>query len=178
MLKSPPTASRPSRDASSTGGKRMSVAFKLGRCTSRALVVIDGKRRLAKWGVFVQLVDLSPHVTLLALEKISDGSAQRRIAQPVRGVRRCREKSTRKLVCALSAGLVTSEALGDAVIDRRVVARFEMKPRYVRPSPPIAAVVRRAISKAEGHADVFRAPPCYGQYRMPRHRAADRVKKI
>ena len=56
-------------------------------------------------------------------------------------------------VFALSARLETLQALSDAIFKTLIVAGFEMQAIEIGPTPPMAAIQRGVVAKADGPGD-------------------------
>ena len=94
--------------------------------------------------VFAQFVDVRMDMLGLTFEKTCDRVRERRVREPVRGVRDGRQEAARELVFALCAAFERIESGLDAEFEQLVVGRFEMQAGHVFERAPIAAIQRAA----------------------------------
>src|SRR2546422_8757455 len=78
--------------------------------------------------------------------------------EPVRRKRLDREQTSEQLVLALRAALEYLQAARDRVLDRLVIAAFEMKQRQVLRRAPVPAVKRRAVGEKQRRGDRSSGP--------------------
>src|SRR5215470_19344086 len=108
---------------------------------------------LAERRRFVELVDLGGDMTALVLEEVGDGAAQRRIGDVMRRMRRYRHIAARDLVLSAGAGLDAGELVLDGVLDRLIIADFEMQERVLLDAAPVAAEQRVGADEVDGARD-------------------------
>lgn len=71
----------------------------------------------------------------LAFEKVCDRVGERRMREPVRGVRDGRQEAARELVLALRAAFERVESRFDAELEQLIVRRLEMQTGHVLDCP-------------------------------------------
>src|SRR5262245_17955826 len=95
----------------------------------------------------------SRDVNALAPEEVLDRAPQCGIGDVMRGIGGRRHIAARDLVLALGAGLDPGELMLDGVLNRLIIAEFEMQERMVLDGAPVAAEQRVRADEVDGAGD-------------------------
>ncbi len=133
--------------------RQASVTIAVAKRSSVFLLFAPAERRIGG-----QFLRCAIDVLTLARKVLGDRTAQRGIADVVRGVGLRRQIAACKLVLALGAGLDTLQAVRDREIDGLVVAHFKVQAGMVLRGAPVASIEAVAADHMEGARDRATVP--------------------
>lgn len=127
--------------------------------------------------LFARLRHVASHGVALLVDVAGDRLGETVVSDPVRRARDHRLEAAAQLVLALGSAFEVPQTVFDAVLDRAVVAQFEMQIGAVLDGAPVAAVQGVAGEIEEGARDGALAATRQGQQDAIAERFADVAEK-
>src|SRR5690348_12182929 len=128
--------------------------------------------------MLAQLIHIAVDPDAFALQEIAHRAGEATVAQPVRRLRLDWQEPAEKLVLALRTALEYFEPPGNRVLDRLVIAAFEVQQRQRAQRSPVAAVERGRIAEEERGRERLAIAARDQQRRALRQRIPDAQEEI